>query len=133
MTETNSLVVVGIDWDGATVAVNGGNRRIGWADLRAAARQDDADLRAVYAGVLAEAEQMARGRRAIRVAARNISGHDSDAGALTWAATLHYMSGEMATCRTVAADWGQTGSHGYAARDAEEARRALAARGYEVR
>lgn len=132
-TETNELVVVSIGWDDVTVAVNGGNKRMSWDILRAAAGQDDAGLRVVYAGVLAEAAKMARSRRAIKVTASNMSGHDSDAGALTWAATLHTMSGEFVSGRTVAADWGGTGSKSHAIREAAEARTALAAKGYEVR
>jgi hypothetical protein len=58
-TETNELVVVKVDADGATVAVNGENRRISWHDLRQAASQDDAGLRAAYRGVLRQAEEMA--------------------------------------------------------------------------
>lgn len=131
MTATE-VMVVDVSFDAVTMKVHGESKRIAWLALRQAAKQDDTDLAGVYSALLADAERMARGRKTVRVAVHNMSGGDDDLGARTWAATLHYMSGEFATGRLVAADWGQTGNRAYALRDADEARTTLAARGYEV-
>lgn len=130
--KTNELVVVGINWDAITVAVNGENKRLTWAELRAAATQDDSDLRTVYAGVLDEAKQIAKGKKAVRVEAKNLNGHVTDTAALTWAAVLSDMAGEHVSSRVVAADWGQTGSYSQATKEVDEAGKALAKKGYEV-
>jgi hypothetical protein len=57
--ETTRALVVAVGPEGATVAYNGRNVPVSWAELRAAARQDDPELRRVYGALLAEAERRA--------------------------------------------------------------------------
>lgn len=129
--KTNELVSV--SWDGVVVeAANGENKRVSWDTLRAAATQDDAGLRAVYAELFDEAKRMARETRSVKVRASNLNGSPEDLGCRTWAAQVVTMAGESLSVRTVAADWGQTGTKSYAERDAEEARKVLPQRGYMV-
>lgn len=105
---------------------------IGWDTLRAAASQDDVALAAVYSDVLRRAGEMARRQKMVTVGVHNLSGHVTDTAAYTWAAVASYMDGTPVGGRTIAADWGQTGSRTAALRDAAEARRVLTEKGYDV-
>lgn len=60
-TQTNNIVVIGANRAGATVAVNGENKCIGWADLREASRQYDGGLQRVYQQILQQAEAVVAG------------------------------------------------------------------------
>jgi hypothetical protein len=60
-TQTNNIVVIGANRAGATVAVNGENKCIGWTDLREASHQYDDELRRVYQQILHQAEAMVAG------------------------------------------------------------------------
>ena len=130
--KTSELVLVSVSWDGVTVTVDGEIKRVSWDNLRAAATQDDAGLRAVYAGLLEDAKRMARESKRVKVRVANLNGGPDDLGGRTWAAHVVTMGGETLSVRTVAADWGQTGTKSYAMRDAEEAKKVLPQRGYTV-
>lgn len=131
-TATTTAMVTDVSWDTVTAKLAGKTHYLTWSELREAATQDDADLRTAYAGILAQAEKMARDRRAVRVTVHNFGGHHSDLGARTWGATIRRMNGEHFPASIVAADCGQTGTKGYAMRDAREAIGTLRTRGYDV-
>lgn len=58
-TRTNEILVLAVSETAVKVAVNGDNKWLDWDTLRAAAHQDDAALRTVYAGCLSQAAAMA--------------------------------------------------------------------------
>jgi hypothetical protein len=116
-----------------TIRGSGQTQRLSWERLSAAAEQDDAELRPVYAALLAEALRMAAERKLIRVTTRNQSGHCLDLGAHTWAAELRDLAGRFVSGRLVSADFGQTGVLAYAEADAERAGEVLSGRGWTVR
>lgn len=125
--------VADVHWTGVLVTLGGESRWVPWDALRSASRQEpDPGLRRVYRDLLADATRLAAERKAVRVSIHNLGGHASDLGALTWAATLELLSGELLSGRVIAADWGLTGRRSYAERDAATAREVLARRGYTV-
>lgn len=131
-TSKTTWTVESVSWQTVTVTDGATQRYLDWDRLAKAAKQDDADLRAEYGRLLADARDLARNRKMVKVVVRNLSGGPDDLGARTWAALLVDPAGEHVSGRIVGADFGQTGTRTAAIREADEARQTLRSRGYDV-
>jgi hypothetical protein len=123
----NKVLVCDVTWEGVVVAVNGKNRHITWADLRAAAAQEDNELRKVYSDILSVAKGIASRRKAVEIWLEG-------SGTAPYEARMCDMAGEHVPGRLVSAAWGA--ERGFymedAVEDAHEAEATLRQRGYEV-
>lgn len=126
-TAEKTICLIAVSREGVRFSCLGVTKTIPWAALNAAAKQDDTDLAAVYAGLLDQAMRMAREKKEIEIRLRDTAGNG-----LGYAATLHTVSGEFVTGRLVAADFGLTGRRSEALADVASAKASLEASGYKV-
>lgn len=112
---------------GAVCNINGTQKTIGWLDLRAAAKQDDKDLAAVYATILDDALRMARLEKTVLIKINNRTntphGHEAE---------IYDIAGEFVSGRIVGVDFGEQCSYVLAVKDAERAKAKLEQNGYTV-
>lgn len=127
--ETNRIVVIEVNAQGALAAVNGANKRISWDALDEAARQDDTDLAALYQELRKQARRMVEDNRELPI--RYSVGQDESH--VWWRASFRDVAGQWGWIPRRADEGGTHHKEWMAREEAKERAERLRKMGFTVR